>query len=67
MTFSVCMTLITLVHELNINRYEYKINNNVLNPLFYMDYLKLFAKKGQSVVGSPDEIGMDFGLDKFVI
>ena len=66
-----CMALIPLSNELNNTQYGYKIYNKVINHLFYMDDLKLYAKDDQDLEGLlttvkqfSQDIGMEFGLDK---
>ena len=39
-----CVTLIPLSKPLNNTGYRYKIYDNIINHLFYMGDLKLFAK-----------------------
>ena len=66
-----CVTLIPLSKLLNNTGYGYKIYDNTINHLFYMDDLKLFAKNDQQLPGLlnivkqfNDDIRMEFGLDK---
>ena len=66
-----CVTLIPLSKLLNNTGYGYKIYDNTINHLFYMDDLKLFAKNDQQlqdllniVKQFSDNIRMEFGLDK---
>ena len=66
-----CLCLIPLSAELNKTGYGYKIDNESINHLFYMDDLKLFAKDDdnlegllQTVKSFSDDIGMKFGLEK---
>ena len=66
-----CMSLIPLSNELNNSNAGYQIYDRVINHLFYMDDLKLFAKNDQQLEGLlstvkafSDDICMDFGLDK---
>ena len=44
-----CVTLIPLSKLLNNTGYGYKIYDNIINHLFYMDDLKLFAKNDQQL------------------
>ena len=44
-----CVTLIPLTKLLNNTGYGYKIYDNIINHLFYMDDLKLFAKNDQQL------------------
>ena len=44
-----CVTLTPLSKLLNNTGYGYKIYNNTINHLFYMDNLKLYAKNDQQV------------------
>ena len=46
-----CVTLIPLSKLLNNTGYGYKIYDNTINNLFYMDDLKLFAKNDQQLEG----------------
>ena len=46
-----CVTLIPLSKLLNNTGYGYKIDDNKINHLFYMDDLKLFAKNYQQLQG----------------
>ena len=66
-----CVTLIPLSKLFNNTRYDYKIYDNTINHLFYMDNLKLFAKNDQQLQGFLNivkqfsyDIWMRFGLDK---
>ena len=66
-----CLSLIPLSNELNNTGHGYKIFNCVINHLFYMDDLKLFAKNDRDLEGLlctvkqfSDDIGMEFGLNK---
>ena len=66
-----CVTLIPLSKLLNNTGYGYKIYDNTINHLFYMDDLKLFANNDQQLKGLlnilkqfSDDIRMEFGLDK---
>ncbi|XP_042889217.1 uncharacterized protein LOC122264411 [Penaeus japonicus] len=66
-----CISLIPLSNELNNTGAGYNIFQKVLNHLFYMDDLKLFAKNDQQLEGLlttvkefSNDICMDFGLDK---
>ena len=66
-----CLALIPLSNELNNMGYGYKIFDQTINHLFYMDDLKLFAKNDQDLEGLlntvkefSNDIGMEFGLDK---
>ena len=66
-----CVALIPLSKLLNSTGYSYKIYDNTINHLFYMDDLKLFAKNDQQLQGLlnivkqfSDNIRMEFGLDK---
>ena len=66
-----CVTLIPLSKLLNNTGYDYKICDNTINHLFYMDDLKLFAKNDQQLQGLlnivkqfSDDIQMEFALDK---
>ena len=68
-----CVTLIPLSKLLNNTGYRYKIYDNTINHLFYMDDLKLFARSDQQLQGLlnivkhfSDDIRMEFGLDKYV-
>ena len=65
------MALMPLSKLLNDTGYGYKINNQKLNHLFYMDDLKLYASNDGELEGMlktvktfSDDIGMEFGLDK---
>ena len=65
-----CVTLIP-PRKLNNTGYGYKIYDNTINHLFYMDDLKLFAKNDQQLQGLinivkqfSDDIRMEFGLNK---
>ena len=67
-----CVTLIPLSKLLNNTGYGYKIYDNAINRLFYMDILKLYAKNDQQLQGLlnivkqfSDDIRMEFGLDKY--
>ena len=46
-----CLALILLSNELNNTGYGYKICDQTINYLFYMDDLKLFAKNDQDLEG----------------
>ena len=66
-----CISLIPLSTELNKTGYGYKIKEQKINHLFYMDDLKLYGKNDNELEGSlktvkklSDDIGMEFGLDK---
>ena len=66
-----CLSLIPLSLELNKTKYGYKIRDKLINHLFYMDDLKLYAKNDGELEGLlktvkkfSDDIGMEFGLDK---
>ena len=66
-----CVTLIPLTTLLNNTGYIYKIYDNTIIRLLYMDDLKLFAKNDQQLQGLlnivkqfSDDIRMEFGLDK---
>ena len=66
-----CLALTPLSAELHNTTYGYKINNAVIDHLFYMDDLKLYAKDDsdlegllQTVKRFSDDIGMQFGLSK---
>ena len=66
-----CVTLIPLSKLLNNTGDGYKIYDNTINHLFYIDNLKLFAKNDQQLQGLlnilkqfSDDIRMEFGLDK---
>ena len=66
-----CVALIILSKLLNSTGYGYKVYDNIINHLFYMDDLKLFAKNDQHLQGLlnivkeiSDDIWMEFGLDK---
>ena len=65
-----CVVLIPLLKLLNNTGYGYKIYDNTVNHLFYMDNLKLFAKNDQQLQGLlnivkqfSDDIWMEFELD----
>ena len=67
------VTLIPLSKLLNNTGYGYKIYDNTINHLFYMDDLQLFANNEQQlqrlliiVKQISDDISMEFGLDKCV-
>ena len=66
-----CISLIPLSNELNNTRSGYNILQKVVNHLFYMDDLKLYAKNDQQLEGLlttvkqfSNDICMEFGLDK---
>ena len=66
-----CISLIPLSLELNSLGYGYKIRNERITHLFYMNDLKLYAKDDNElegllriVKGFSDDIGMEFGLSK---
>ena len=66
-----CVALIPLSKLLNNTGYGYKLYNNAINHLFYLDDLKLFPKNDQQLQGLlnivkqfSDDIRMEFGLDK---
>ena len=66
-----CVTLIPLSKLLNNTGYGYKIYDNTVNHLVYMDDWKLFAKNDQQLQGLlntvkqfSDDIQMELGLDK---
>ena len=66
-----CIALIPLSQQLNNTGYGYKIENKVIDHLFFMDDLKLYAKNDSELEGLlhtvkkfSDDIGMSFGLDK---
>ena len=66
-----CVALIILSKLLNSTGYGYKVYDNIINHLFYMDDLKLFAKNDQHLQGLlnivkqiSNDIWMEFGLDK---
>ena len=66
-----CVALIPLSKLLNTTGYGYKIYDNTINHLFYMDDLKLFVKNDQQLQGLlnivkqfSDDIWMEFGLNK---
>ena len=66
-----CISLIPLSNELNNAESGYKIYDQIINHLFYMDDLKLFAKNDEQLEGLlttvkqfSNDICMDFGLDK---
>lgn len=66
-----CISLIPLTSELNNSGSGYPIFHRVINHLFYMDDLKLFAKNDQQLEGLlttvsefSKDICMEFGLDK---
>ena len=46
-----CVTLIPLSKLLNNTGYGYKIYDDIINHLFYMDDLKLFAKNDEQLRG----------------
>ena len=66
-----CLALIPVSHELSNTGYGYRIFNQVISHLLYMDDLKLYAKNDDQLKGLletvkrfSDDIGMEFGLDK---
>ena len=66
-----CLALFPLSKQLNESLRGYKIFNQLISHLFYMDDLKLFAKNDKDlhdlleiVKAFSDDIGMEFGLDK---
>ena len=66
-----CLALIPLSKILNDTGYGYKINNQKISHLFYMDDLKLYAHNDgelegllKTVKAFSDDIKMEFGLDK---
>ena len=66
-----CLALTALSYELNDTGYGYKIREEKINHLFYMDGLKLHGKIDKeldrllcTVKKFSDDIGMVFGLDK---
>ena len=63
--------LTPLSYELNDTGYGYKIGEEKINHLFYVDDLKLYGKNDKELDGLlcsvkkfSDDIGMRFGLDK---
>ena len=65
------MALTPLLYESNDTGYGYKIGEEKINHLFYMDDLKLYEKNDKELDGLlrtvnkfSDDIGMEFGLDK---
>ena len=65
------VALIPLSKPINNTGYGYKIYDNTLNHLFYMDDLKLFAQNDQQLQGLlnivkqfSDNMRMEFGLDR---
>ena len=70
-TCTFCLTLFPLTNELNRTGYEYKIREESINHLSYLNNLKLFAKDDhklegllQTVKKFSDDIGMKYGLEK---
>ena len=66
-----CSALTTLPYELNDTGYGYKIGEEKINHLFYMDDWKLYGKNDRELDGLlctvkkfSDDIGMEFDLDK---
>ena len=66
-----CWALTLLSFELNDTGYGYKIGEEKINYLLYMDDLKLYGKNNKELDRLPctlkkfsDDIGMEFGLDK---
>ena len=66
-----CLALVPLSNELNNTGCGYKIFDNTISHLFYMDDLKLFAKNDVDLEGLlttvkqfSEDICMEFGLDK---
>ena len=66
-----CIALIPLSSLLNATGYGYKIKEQKISHLFYMDDLKLYARNDEELEGLlktvksfSDDIGMQFGLDK---
>ena len=66
-----CLALTPLLHELIETGYGYKIGEEKINHLFYIDDLKLYGKNDKELDGLlctvkkfSEDIGMEFGLDK---
>ena len=66
-----CLALKPLLYEMNDRRHGYKIREEKINHLFYMDNLKLYEKNDKGLDGLlntvnkfSDNIGMEFGLGK---
>ena len=66
-----CLALAPLSSLLNKSGYGYNIPQGTISHLFYMDYLKTYAKNEDEQTGLlrtiksfSDDIGMEFGLDK---
>ena len=66
------LALTPISYELNDTGYGYKIGEEKINHLFYMDDLKLYGKNDKgldrllcTVKKFSDDVGMKFGLDKF--
>ena len=66
-----CLPLFPLTKIINNSQYGYKMKNNKINHLFYMDDLKLYASNDNELEGLiktakvfSDNIGMQFGLEK---
>ena len=66
-----CISLIPLSTELNRTQYGYKVGNQKINHLFYIDDVKLYGKDDSELEGLlktiksfSDDIGMEFVLEK---
>ena len=66
-----CAALIPISKLLNYTGYGYKIYNNTINHIFYVDDLKLFAKNDKRLQDLlnilkkfSDDTRIEFGLDK---
>ena len=66
-----CWSLIPLTNELSNTKYGYEIYEKIINHLFYVADLKLYANDDKELEGIlstvkkfSNDIGMEFGLDK---
>ena len=66
-----CLALTALSYKLNDTGYGYKIREEKINHLFYMNDLKLYGKINKeldrllcTVKKFSDDIGIEFGFDK---
>ena len=46
-----CLSLILLTNDLNNTKYGYEIYKKIINHLFYMDDIKLYAKNNKKLEG----------------